>query len=238
MKPPLTPMARLRYDRIRTLLPRDARSVLEVGCGEGGVGFRLAERYDYVGVEPDPESCAVARSRITSGHVHCGDISAVAGERFDVVCAFEVLEHIDDDRAAVTEWCQHLNPGGHLVLSVPAHPHRFGASDEAVGHHRRYEVGGLRGLLQEAGLTDVHVLLYGVPLGYALESVRNRVLARRTTDTSREQRTAASGRLLQPRNNVVAATVAAGVAPFALVQRAFPNHGVGIVARARRPASG
>jgi SAM-dependent methyltransferase len=225
-------MARLRYDRIAALLPRDARSILEIGCGEGSVGHRLASRYDYVGVEPDAQSCAVAQSRIGSrGEVRCGDVSLLGESRFDVVCAFEVLEHIEDDRAALTSWLSHVRPGGHLLLSVPAYAARFGTSDEVVGHYRRYEPEALRLLLSTVGLTDIQIVLYGAPLGYALESVRNRLLARRATSASQADRTASSGRLLQPRNPWVASATAVGVTPFALLQRAFPTRGVGIVAR-------
>jgi SAM-dependent methyltransferase len=234
MKPPLSPMARLRYDRIRALIPPLARSVLEIGCGEGGVGYRLARRYRYVGIEPDAQSCALAQERIGSrGDVHGGDITMVRGQQFDVVCAFEVLEHIDRDRAALKSWLEHVRPGGHLLISVPAHSARFGAADEVVGHFRRYEPAGLQTLLSDVGLTDIRMLMYGAPLGYALEAVRNRVLARRTTATSREERTAASGRLLQPRNPLLAGVTAIGVTPFALAQRALPGRGVGIVARGR-----
>jgi SAM-dependent methyltransferase len=234
MKPPLTPMARLRYDRIGALMPPLARSVLEIGCGEGGVGYRLARQYTYVGLEPDEQSCAVAQRRIGAhGEVRCADVATLRGEQFDVVCAFEVLEHIERDRPALKTWLAHVRRGGHLLVSVPAHPGRFGRSDEFVGHYRRYEPEGLQELLEEVGLTDVQMLLYGAPLGYLLESARNRVLARRTADSSTEQRTAASGRLLQPRNALVGATTGLAVAPFTVVQRAFPSRGVGIVARGR-----
>jgi SAM-dependent methyltransferase len=235
VNPPLTPMARMRYDHIRRLLPAEARTALEIGCGEGGLGFRLAQHYRYVGIEPDETSCATARARIGPvGEVRCGDISAVAGECFDIVCAFEVLEHIEDDRAALTEWRAHLNPGGHLLLSVPAFASRFSVRDEAVGHYRRYEPADLRALLQDVGFTDIKVVLYGAPLGYLLEGVRNHLAKRGTPSGSREQKTAASGRFLQPSGALSAGVTVVGTAPFTLVQRAFPRHGVGIVASARR----
>ena len=234
VRPALTPMARLRYDRIHALMPPLARTVLEIGCGEGAVGYRLARSYQYVGLEPDAQSCAVAQQRIGErGEVRCGDTTVVAGEQFDVVCAFEVLEHLDRDRQALKGWLDHVRSGGHLLVSVPAHASRFGASDEFVGHYRRYHPDGLRSLLEDIGLTDVRISLYGAPLGYLLESVRNRLLARRMTEASQADRTAASGRLLQPRNALVGAATALAVAPFAVAQRAFPSHGVGIVARGR-----
>jgi SAM-dependent methyltransferase len=235
MKPPLTPMARLRYDRIRLLMPPDAATMVEIGCGEGAVGYRLAQRYRYVGLEPDEQSCRVAQARIgQGGDIRRGDVSTLADATFDVVCAFEVLEHIEDDRAALRSWLEHVRPGGHLVISVPAYAARFGTSDEAVGHYRRYEPDALLALLEAVGLGEIRMVLYGAPLGYALENVRNRVLARRATSGSQQERTAASGRLLQPRSSVVATAVAMGVAPFTYLQRAFPARGVGIVARGRR----
>src|SRR4051812_33038898 len=140
MKPALTPMARLRYDRIRALMPPLARTVLEIGCGEAAVGYRLARHYQYVGLEPDEQSCAVAQQRIGDrGDVRCGDTTLVRGRQFDVVCAFEVLEHVERDRPTLRTWLEQVRPGGPLLLSVPAHAARFGVSDEFVGHFRRYE---------------------------------------------------------------------------------------------------
>ena len=67
--PPLTPYASLRWDVVRRLLPRERSRVLEVGCGQGAVGVRLAAGHDYTGVELDGESVEVARRRLAdAGH--------------------------------------------------------------------------------------------------------------------------------------------------------------------------
>ena len=75
-QPPLTLSAWLRYDLIERTLTRFSpiESVLEIGAGEGALGARLAARYDYTGVEPDPLACAKARERIepSGGRVVCG----------------------------------------------------------------------------------------------------------------------------------------------------------------------
>jgi SAM-dependent methyltransferase len=235
--PPLTLHAWLRLDTVRRLLPPEARTVLEIGAGEGAVGAELARRYEYLGVEPDERSAAVAARRIGSS----GRILPVAveelpvGEVFDLVCALEVLEHIHDDRGAVAAWVQRVRPGGRLLVSVPAGPNRFGASDVRVGHVRRYDRDGLGLLLAQAGLEDVRLASYGFPVGYALEVARNAVVRLSRDGGSREQRTAESGRLYQPSGAVAIATAVAA-APFRLLQRPFTGTrlGTGLAAIGRR----
>jgi SAM-dependent methyltransferase len=240
---PLTPNASLRYDVISRLLPPNIQDVLEVGCGQGAAGLRLARRYSYVGVEPDHASWSVARRRFAalgSGEVHNTTIGGLDENlRFDVVCAFEVLEHIEDDAAALAEWRQRLRPDGWLLLSVPAHQTRYGPADELVGHFRRYDAEDLTGLLVRCGFDEISVRHYGFPLGYLLESGRNRIAARRlrsTGDASVAERTAGSGRLLQPSGRLRGAATHGATLPFQLLQRAFPNLGTGLVVRARRTA--
>jgi SAM-dependent methyltransferase len=241
--PPLTLYGSLRWEVVEPLLPPAPARVLEIGCGQGAVGVRLAAAgHDWTGVELDPASAEVARRRLVAagleGTVRCGSLETLgADDRFDVVCAFEVLEHIEDDAAALAEWVARLRPGGLLLLSTPAWQSRFGPMDDAVGHFRRYDPAVLRAVLRDAGLADVGERLYGMPLAYALEAVRNQVARRRLVSdgTTVEDRTARSGRLFQPSSPVAGVLTRAATWPFRKVQRAFPRTGTGLVAWGRLP---
>ncbi|MEP6762565.1 MAG: class I SAM-dependent methyltransferase [Sporichthyaceae bacterium] len=244
--PPLSPNAWLRWAVVSKLLPPEARDVLEVGCGQGGFGARLATRYRYVGVDMDEVSARVASTRLealgdaASGEIRTGDLSVLApDEQFDLVCAFEVIEHIEDDRGALQSWADRIRPGGWLLLSTPAHQHRFGPADEMAGHFRRYEPDALAHLLTEVGLSEPQVTHFGMPLGYALEAGRNAVGRRRNArlrDADMNTRTHGSGRLLQPSGRGAGTVTQLGTLPFRVVQRAFPGRGPGLVARARKPS--
>lgn len=241
--PPLSVMGSLRWDVVRRLLPdRAGADILEVGCGEGAVAARLAGVHDYLGIEMDAVSAATAAQRLATvgrGEVRHGDLSVVEqGRLFDLVLAFEVIEHIEDDLAAVSDWVGRLRPGGSLVVSTPAYPSRYGPMDELVGHFRRYEPAGLVALLREAGLTDATVVHYGVPVAYLIEPVRNLIARRRLRSTRLESmavRTGHSGRTLQPRGRVLGAAIEAATTPAKAVQRRFPGRGPVLVARGRRP---
>jgi SAM-dependent methyltransferase len=240
-EPPLAPRARLRWTVVRRIVADLApRSILELGCGLGGVGMSLARTAPYTAAEPDGQCWAVAHERITplGGQVIHGDHTAVAaGQTYDLVCAFEVLEHIDDDAGALAEWLPLVRPGGHLLLSVPADPQRFGPSDVLAGHYRRYTADQLRQRLVDAGAVDVSVRHYGWPLGYLLDSVRNRLSAGKVAAAAEtaEARTSTSGRLFQPRSALMGGVIRTGVAPFAALQRLRPGVGPGLIALARRP---
>ena len=105
------------------------------------------------------------------GTVLHGDAGVIPwGPTYDVVCAFEVLEHIADDAGGPGRWVKHVRKGGHVVLSVPEDPDRFGPSDVQVGHYRRYTEESLRELLTGAGLEVPGGQHYGWPLGYLLEA--------------------------------------------------------------------
>ena len=244
--PPLSPNGWLRWEVVSRLLPPGRLDVLEMGCGQGGFGARLAQRYHYLGVEPDAVSCTVARARVAAagggGEVRQGDESVVAAdELFDLVVAFEVIEHIEDDASALAAWASHLRPGGWLLLSTPAWQKRFGPADEMVGHFRRYDPPVLRDRMAGAGLVDVEVVHFGAPLGYVLEAGRNyagrKKLAAGETSESMAERSDASGRTLQPTTSWTATAARLGTLPFRAVQRAFPGIGPGLVARGRKPTA-
>ena len=242
--PPLTLAGWLRHDRIRRLLTscESVTSVLEIGAGEGALAVRLASVYDYTGVEPDMLAHRKAAQRLAAlgrGKVILGDVAQVEpGLRFDLVCAFEVLEHIEADEDAVRDWCELLRPGGMLLLTVPSGEHRFGAADARVGHYRRYETEGLRNMLEKAGFEIIKLDRYGFPLAYLLETLRHLIAARTERDVGPVDNTGGGGRWLQPPDALAWATRLATV-PFRAIDRVLPawTPGTSLIALARGPSS-
>jgi SAM-dependent methyltransferase len=248
--PPLTVMAWLRFDAIRRAVGTVApQSVLELGCGEGAMGGWLAARTaEYTGVEPDASARATAAARVAAvpGARVVASLDDTAGLAVDLACAFEVLEHVEDDLALLRTVRSRIKPGGALLLSVPAHPERYGASDELVGHHRRYARADLTGRLGRAGYDVVAIESYGTGAGHVLDRLQDALAARRLAAAptepaagapapSDEVGTPGSGRYRQPGSATAAAVRAGLAAPFRVVQRPFrhTDAGVGFVALAR-----
>jgi len=239
--PPLPPNAALRWHVVRRHVQALApATVLECGTGQGAVGARLCQRAAYVGVEPDAESRATAAGRLPSGTRLLAGVDELGDdEQFDLLCAFEVVEHLDDDAGTLARWAAHVRPGGHVLVSVPADPERFGPADELAGHIRRYSAQDLADLFASAGLVTESVRHYGHPLGALLETGRNAVARRRlaggTTPTDMASRTASSGRHLQP-PDWAGTAVWWATGPFRHLQDRFPDRGRGLIGLARRPA--
>jgi SAM-dependent methyltransferase len=228
-------MATLRWAAVRPILDRLSPSrVLEIGCGQGGFGARIAKQANYLGVESDSQSCSVAAKRVeqVGGRVVHGDVSLVdVNEKFDLVCAFEVVEHIEDDVAALSDWLKWLSPGGSILVSVPAWPDRFGPCDTLVGHYRRYTPSQLDATLTTAGCVEVEHTLYGWPLGFVTEPLRDLIARRRSVAAEQDSMsvgTAGSGRFLQP-NRAVGLAVRIGTVPFAAMQKRHSTAGVGLI---------
>jgi SAM-dependent methyltransferase len=220
---PLAPNAWLRWDLVSRLLPQTSKlgRVVEIGVGQGGFAARLAERaLRYTGFEPDETSWQIASSRLRrlpNAVVRQTAVPEAQEPDADLLCAFEVLEHLEDDLAALRCWREWVVPGGLLMVSVPARPSAFGPWDRAVGHLRRYTPGMLEASLREAGFDNVSVLGYGFPLGLLLDFVRNHVLAPQSSEDPLND-TSRSGRIYQPQNWM---SVVLGVVmwPFRLLQR-------------------
>jgi SAM-dependent methyltransferase len=245
--PPLTFNAHLRWDVItRELAAVDVTDVLEIGPGEGAVACRLAPGRRYTGVELSDRTRAITEQRLAQlgspGRLVASLADLPEDERFDLVCAFEVIEHIDADREALGSWAQRLRPGGTLLVSTPSGPDRMGAADEVAGHFRRYSAEGLAAMAGGCGLVDVRVTHVGYPVGYLLERVRNTVAARRLARAGREvgsehavaAATEQSSSFLQPPSWSGRATRAAS-APGIWMQRRRPDAGTGLVLIARAP---
>ena len=245
--PALTLNAWLRWDLVEPVVAAvPPGRVLEIGPGRGAVAVRLVELgHQYTGAEMADAARAsttelLARHSSTARMIETID-ALDAEERFDLVCAFEVIEHIEDDAAALQDWADRLAPGGTLILSTPADPERFAVFDRAVGHLRRYRADELADLARAAALVDVEVRHYGAGLGDLLERGRNALLGRRLERAQlaaggRDQRsrTEASNSIVQPPSALGTATRLL-TAPSRHRQRSRPDHGPGLVLTARRP---
>ena len=127
------------------------RRVLDAGCGSGRTLDVLARYGAPHGVELNPVGLAAARSR--GHHVEEAPVETMPFDdgSFDLVTCLDVIEHTDDDVAALRELRRVTRPGGRLVVSVPAHPRVWSRHDEVNGHRRRYTRRTLGAAAEAAG---------------------------------------------------------------------------------------
>ena len=134
----------------------DARSFMEVGCGGGFVLSAIAAMKPWhrvVASELHPTGLAIARARL-GRHAEFVQMDArdiPARDVFDVIGAFDVLEHIDDDRSVLAAMYRALRADGGVLLAVPQHPWLWSGSDEYARHVRRYRRGELEHKVRAAG---------------------------------------------------------------------------------------
>lgn len=128
--------------------------ILELGSGTGG-NLDLLKRFGAVmAVEMNAAARAISLARHQGADVRPGTLPhdlGLGGQLFDLVCLFDVLEHVEDDDAALRTARAHLAPGGALLLTVPAYKALFGPHDEQLHHKRRYESAELAAKLRDAG---------------------------------------------------------------------------------------
>jgi SAM-dependent methyltransferase len=157
--------------RLRKALP--AGHALNAGCGGGSFTLRLLDRgYEVTSIDASPLFVEHVRGLLAQRgedpeRARLGDLRAALdfpARTFDAVVCGEVLEHLDDDAAAVREFARVLRPGGVVVASVPANPWRYDWCDHWAGHRRRYTREGLADCFRGAGFAPVEVVSYGFPL--------------------------------------------------------------------------
>lgn len=161
--------------------------VIEVGCGIGNFTGLLLDRELVVALDREEACVRSLRERFPGrGNLHVLTCEAgsdafrdLARFRPDSVVCINVLEHIEDDGAALRAMAEILVPGGVIVLLVPAFDALYGPIDRNLGHYRRYRRGALVGLAHAAGL-EIHKLRYVNAVGFFGWWVNARLLKRET----------------------------------------------------------
>jgi len=134
-------------------LPKDAR-VLEIGCGTGH-NLPMLQQFGTVdAIEIDPAARAIASKRLGKpvGDAPLPMLPGVPRGAYDMIAVLDVVEHIDDDVAALRAMKECLKPGGKVLIAVPAHRWMWSAHDVVNHHHRRYSKASLRKAIDAAGL--------------------------------------------------------------------------------------
>jgi SAM-dependent methyltransferase len=145
---------------MRRYFPR-AQSILEVGCGTGGVTGAIRHAFPdarIVAGDADPGGLEYARRSVARVSFVELDVCRLPFDaEFDVAGAFDVIEHLDDDGRALAAMRVAVKPGGGVVITVPQHPWLWSAVDEFSHHRRRYTRAELRANIENAGLRIVRM---------------------------------------------------------------------------------
>jgi SAM-dependent methyltransferase len=126
--------------------------ILDVGCGTGANLLMLSQYGDAEGVDLSEDALAFCRERgLDKVRLGAGEELPYEDSTFDLVTAFDVVEHMDDDLAGLREMRRVLRPGGRVLLFVPTFMFLWGLQDDVSNHRRRYRLPELRRVLEKAG---------------------------------------------------------------------------------------
>lgn len=153
--------------------------MLEIGCGNGNILWYLKQNgIDIEGGDIFMEGLNFCRKRDSSLDLYQIDIMALPfNNDFDIIGAFDVLEHVENDEKALAEINRSLKTGGNLILTVPAHRFLWSYFDKAANHQRRYSKPELVNKLEQAGFAVKKISYYMFflfPLLAAIRLINNR----------------------------------------------------------------
>jgi SAM-dependent methyltransferase len=168
------------------------RSYLEVGCGTGYVLHDIAAALPQVSLTAS--DIFSAGLRFAAARVPSARFMQMDGRRlpfvdeFDVIGAFDVLEHIPEDEDALASMHGALRPGGGLLITVPQHPWLWSTVDEYAMHERRYTVDEIHAKVRRAGFELVRSTSFVSLLLPAMAASRRRARAGKSFDPLDELR--------------------------------------------------
>ncbi len=138
-----------------------ARSFLEIGCGTGFVlqGFQKAfPLLSLSGSEIYSEGLTYAKKRAPQAKLFQMDARQIPfREEFDVIGAFDIIEHVEEDELILSQMRLALKTGGGILLTVPQHPFLWSQYDERAHHVRRYRASELRRKVESSGFEILHM---------------------------------------------------------------------------------
>lgn len=176
-----------RRNLVKQLLPSGRRlQILDIGCGTGKLLEELQDYGQAFGIDFNSRAikfCRQRRLKLVYRDKFPSLRSSLRRKTFDVITCLDVLEHIDDDTAALRTITKLLRPGGRLIMTVPAYPWLFSYWDEISGHYRRYSRPHLLQVLKKAGLQPVkisHLYSFLMPIAIPFRYLRHLLFKHKT----------------------------------------------------------
>lgn len=161
---------RRRFEVLRRLLPQfdwPKLKLAEFGSGSGVVQSQFEDAFGMTVDGFDLNETALKNSVSRDSPCFCYNIHARHPElrqAYDAILLFDVIEHIDDDKAFLASALFHLKSGGSLIINVPALPSLFSAYDTVGGHKRRYLAENLLALMKSCDLQTTAWTYWGGPI--------------------------------------------------------------------------
>ena len=152
---------------LREIFRLEGGEILDAGCGQGRIGQLLSARnFSLFGFDESREGIKAACDNAPGACFLRAGVTRMpfAGNKFDAVVSGDVLEHVEDDKAAVEEIFRVLRPGGLAVVSVPAHPEKWSIDDDWSGHKRRYDKDQLINMFKSKGFETITCYHWGWPI--------------------------------------------------------------------------
>jgi 2-polyprenyl-3-methyl-5-hydroxy-6-metoxy-1,4-benzoquinol methylase len=218
------------------------QSFLEIGPGRGDLCHYLID-HPSIGygsaIDISDKSIQLVKERIDfkkNFHPERIDLTSYRPKnRFDYICSFEVLEHVEDDQGFLNTIALHLNQNGLLFLSVPAYMRKWQKQDEYAGHIRRYEKNELIAKISNAKLDVLELIDYGFPLLNFIKPLKQ-IYYKKIPDVSKEELTKRSGVQRELFSHKLVLPYLIAYYPFVIIQYLFRNFslGDGIIVVARK----
>jgi len=155
--------------------PCKETTIIDVGCGTGANLASLADAYRCVGIDTSADAIALARRRFPGVTFIEGfaprDLGGAISDA-DLILLCDVLEHVRDDFALLSNLLSAARPGTRFLITVPADVNLWSAHDEAFGHYRRYDAARLAQLWQDLDVRPIFVSPFNARLCPLVRAVR------------------------------------------------------------------
>ena len=135
--------------------------ILNVGVATGATSKMLARFGEVISLEYDEDCCQFLREQLKFDVIQASVTELpFEDQSFDLVCAFDVIEHVADDSLALKEMVRVCKPGGHILVTVPAFMSLWSEHDEINHHFRRYTKESLQHLFEQSDQGQIKYTSY------------------------------------------------------------------------------